>query len=156
METSDSAPLIKVISSQEIIGQICYDLGTLYFYKENIKKAKSLFEKCSGVQVMFLFPSSILSSPLVIPFFLFLSSTFSFHLSFYISFQFPSIYLSIYSSCHPFLFFHSSILPSFRPLSLYCMLILSVPREFFLHSEQEKTIWLLHSLLFSTSLSCSR
>lgn len=50
METSDSAPLIKVISSQEIIGQICYDLGTLYFYKENIKKAKSLFEKCSGVQ----------------------------------------------------------------------------------------------------------
>lgn len=50
MDTSDSAPLTKVISCQEIIGQICYDLGTLYFYKENIEKAKRLFEKCSGVQ----------------------------------------------------------------------------------------------------------
>ena len=47
MHTSET----KTVSSQSIIGQICFDLGTLYFYKGNIEKAKSLFEICSGVQV---------------------------------------------------------------------------------------------------------
>ncbi|XP_028392786.1 integrator complex subunit 8-like isoform X5 [Dendronephthya gigantea] len=40
----------KTVSSQSIVGQICFDLGTLYFYKGNIEKAKGLFEICSGVQ----------------------------------------------------------------------------------------------------------
>jgi hypothetical protein len=47
MDTSET----KTVSSQSIVGQICFDLGTLYFYKGNIEKAKSLFETCSGVQV---------------------------------------------------------------------------------------------------------
>lgn len=47
MDTSET----KTVSSQSIIGQICFDLGTLYFYKGNIEKAKSLFETCSSVQV---------------------------------------------------------------------------------------------------------
>ncbi len=47
MDTSET----RTVSSQSIIGQICFDLGTLYFYKGNIEKAKSLFEICSSVQV---------------------------------------------------------------------------------------------------------
>ena len=47
MDTSET----KTVSSQSIVGQICFDLGTLYFYKGNIEKAKSLFETCSSVQV---------------------------------------------------------------------------------------------------------
>ena len=47
MDTSET----KTVTSQSIIGQICFDLATLYFYKGNIEKAKNLFETCSGVQV---------------------------------------------------------------------------------------------------------
>ncbi|CAB3992343.1 Hypothetical predicted protein [Paramuricea clavata] len=46
MDTSET----KTVSSQSIIGQTCFDLGTLFFYKGNIEKAKSLFETCSSVQ----------------------------------------------------------------------------------------------------------
>ena len=47
MDTSET----KTVTSQSIIGQICFDLATLYFYKGNIEKAKNLFETCSSVQV---------------------------------------------------------------------------------------------------------
>lgn len=51
MDTSDSAA--KIVSSQSVVGQICFDLGTLYFYKGNVEEAKSLFEICSSVQVVY-------------------------------------------------------------------------------------------------------
>ena len=53
MDTDEGVkPSSKTISCEEIVCQVCYDLGTLYFYKEDIEKAKRLFEKCAGVQVL--------------------------------------------------------------------------------------------------------
>lgn len=51
LDNAMDASVAKTVSSQSIVGQICFDLGTLYFYKGNIEKAKKLFEICSSVQV---------------------------------------------------------------------------------------------------------
>lgn len=49
--SAKETPEIKMISSESVIAQVCFDLGTLYFNKGSIEKAKSRFEICIGIQV---------------------------------------------------------------------------------------------------------